>query len=359
MKRILFNTTLTLICLPLLALASNPKWQGRYTKEKKINKEFQVNPDALLEIENSYGNLYLTSWNENRVVIEVHIKTNSDNESKAQKKLDEISVSFENNPGMVSAKTKFEKSSWNWSWGGNNNVSMEVNYIVKLPRTNRVDLSNDYGSINLDKLDGKAVISCDYGRIDIGELNHSDNEISFDYTSKSAFGYIKGGEIRADYSTYEVEEAERLTIAADYTNSTLKKVNTLNYACDYGSMKVEEVNNIEGRADYLSTKIGTVHGDLNISSDYGSIRIDELAADAGNVQISTDYTGIRIGYNSGYHFDFEINTEYAGISGDTDFDYDIVREKSSEKYYKGYYGSKGKNTMRISSDYGSIKMSKQ
>ena len=80
-----------------------------------------------------------------------------------------------------------------------------------------------------------------------------------------------------------------------------------------------------------------------------------MAADAGNLEIRSDYTGIKIGYDPGYHFDFEISTEYAGVSGKDDFEINISKEKSSEKYYKGYYGQANSgNRVNITSDYGGI-----
>ena len=80
-----------------------------------------------------------------------------------------------------------------------------------------------------------------------------------------------------------------------------------------------------------------------------------MAPDAGNINIKTDYTGIKIGYSAQYYFDFEISTEYAGVSGKDDFEINISKEKSNEKYYKGYYGKQNSgNTVSITSDYGGI-----
>ena len=115
------------------------------------------------------------------------------------------------------------------------------------------------------------------------------------------------------------------------------------------------MKNVDGNGDYIGVKLGNVHGNVSITSDYGSIKIDRLAPDAGNVQIRTDYTGIKIGYDSGYNFDFEISTEYAGVSGKDDFEINISKEKSTEKYYSGYYGSPNSgNKVSITSDYGGI-----
>ncbi|TMU56027.1 hypothetical protein [Flagellimonas algicola] len=348
---------LTLALLPLMLVANNGKLKGRYTKEKTIKKEFNVNSDALFKVRNSYGNLNITSWNEDRVVVEVHIKTNGNNEEKVQDRLDEIDVDFENSSSLVSARTMFgdRGKSWGWKWGRRNNVSVQVNYTVKIPVKNSVSLSNDYGNIYLDRVDGHAKISCDYGKIDIGELRGRNNELRFDYTSRSNFEYINSAEIIADYSGFTVEKAGNLIIKADYTNSVVREMENLEYASDYGSLEVNEVNNVSGNGDYVGVKLGTVHGDVSITSDYGSLKINQMASDAGDVNIKTDYTGMKIGYHPDYHFDFEISAEYAGVSGKEAFEINISKEKSSEKYYKGYYGSENSgNTVLITTDYGGI-----
>lgn len=358
MKTLLFKYYLLLfLASPALLLANHGKLKGKYTKEKTIKKEYSVNSDALLKINNSYGNLTLTSWDQNRVEIEVHIKTNGNNEEKVQRKLDEITVDFDANSSMVSAKTIFDKnrSSWGWNWGKNNNINMQINYTVKLPVKNSVHLSNDYGNISLDRIDGHAKIYCDYGRMDIGELHGRNNELNFDYTSKSTIDFMNSGKISADYSGFTIMKAGDLVISADYTNATVEKMDNLRYSSDYGNLEVGEANNVEGNGDYINVKLGTVRGNVDVNADYGSLRISKMAKDAGNVSIRTDYTGIKIGYDPQYHFDFEIITEYAGVSGKDDFEISISKEKSSERYYKGHYGSSGSgNNVSITSDYGSI-----
>lgn len=362
MKSSYFKTLLLLLTTTLV-LAKNPftnDFKGRYTKEKTIKKEYNVNADALLKITNSYGNLKITSWNENRVEITVIITTSGNNEEKVAKQLDEIDVGFDASPQMVAAETRIEKGNQSWwsSWtssNSSNNVNMEINYIIKMPVTNAVDLNNDYGGIYLNKLKGKASISCDYGHMELGELLADNNFISFDYTNNSTIGYMKSGKINADYSTFTLEKAGTIELNADYTKSTFKALETLNFACDYGTLTAEEIGSIKGRGDYLSVRLGSVSGNVDLNADYGSIKIDELTAAAGDVSIQTDYAGIRLGYAPDYHFNFTISLEYAGLSGEEDFDIVTKRIESSDKYYKGNYGgANAANTVNISSEYGGV-----
>ena len=359
--KLLYKTALILFIIPSIVLAGNTvNWKGKYTKEKTVKKEFTVNKNALLKVDNSYGNIDIVTYDGNTISIEVNIKTNSNNEEKAQKKLDEISIEFNGSSSLVEAKTKFGKnsSSW-WNWGKNNNVNMEINYIIKLPITNNVDLNNDYGSINLDKLEGKATLNCDYGKITTKELMADNNDINFDYTNNSYFEYIKSGKINADYSGYTVGKTKNLQITADYTKSVVEVAEDVNYNCDYGSVHIEKANNITGNGDYLTTRLGDIYKNVSIKADYGSIEINQMTANAGNLNIESNYTGITIGYNSAYSFNFEIDLEYASLRDKDGLEISKQKIESSDKYYAGYYGNNNSgNLIKINSDYGSVSLKK-
>ncbi|WP_103068516.1 DUF4097 family beta strand repeat-containing protein [Aquimarina sediminis] len=362
MKALYYNIILLLL-IPTMVIASNGNLKGKYTKEKTLKKDFSVSANALLKINNDYGNLDITSWNENRIVMEISIKVSGNNEEKVIKKLKSIDVDFESSSQMVSAKTIFNKSdsSWwdKWTSGWNNDLNMKINYTVKVPLTNNIDLNNDYGNITLDKIKGNAKINCDYGQIILGELFGNDNYINIDYTNNSSIAYIKRGKINADYSDFEVGNSNRIDLNADYTQSKFKTIKTLNYNCDYGAIRIENGGKVVGDSDYVSTKIGSISEELSINSDYGSINVQTLKSSFKNVTIKTDYTGIDLGYEDGSAFNFKIRTSYGGIKVDESITVQKKYSKSSTKDYQGYYGqSNSPNTINITSSYGGIKLRK-
>jgi len=344
--------------LPVLMFAShNGNWNGKHTKEKTIKKVFSVSKNATLKVDNNYGNINITTYEGSTVNIEVRIKTNGNDEEKVIEKLEDISVEFNASTSLVSAKTLFSKNksnSW-WNWGRNNNVNMEINYIIKLPITNNVDLNNDYGSITLDRLEGRADINCDYGKITTKELMANNNTFNFDYTNNSYFEFINSGSINADYSGYTVGKAKNLDINADYTKSEIEVVENITYNCDYGSVKVNNVNNVEGNGDYLTLRLGKVYKNVSLRADYGSIKIEHMTANAGNIDIESDYNGITIGYDTNYNFNFDIDLEYASLRDEEGFEFIKKRIESTDKFYQGYYGKPNSgNNVRIRSDYGSV-----
>ena len=353
--------------LPAIVFCSNEPnssgFNGKHSKEKKVSKEFKVAPDALLKITNSYGNIDISTWDQNTVKIEVFIKTNGNDAKKVQEKLDEINIEFNQTSAGVSAKTLFTKENsswWNVFFSNSSNVNMEINYIIKAPVTNNVDLNNSYGNIYLDKLTGNSKIKCDYGKIDIGELHGNNNYLNFDYSRNSHFGYINKATINADYSDFTIEGAKIIDIAADYTSSNLKKVELLKFNCDYGSLTVGKVKKISGTGDYLNTKIGQVFQSADLKVDYGSLSIDKVIKGAGNVTISSDYAGIKIGYAESHPFRFSINTSYGNVKGIDNFEVKKQSQASSNKSYEGYHiNDSNSSNIVIKSSYANINFQQQ
>ncbi|MDT0646672.1 hypothetical protein RM545_08215 [Zunongwangia sp. F260] len=362
MKTTLYKLLLLALLIPGLGFCNNDL-NGKHTKTKKISKEFKVAATSKLLVNNSYGNIDISTWNENRVVIEVFIKTNGNDEEAVQRKLDDINIEFNQNSSGVIAKTHFsreDKSWWEQLFSGSSNVNMEVNYVIKAPERNNVDLNNDYGGIYIDRLLGNSKISCDYGKIDIGELRGSSNYLSFDYTRNSHIGYVKNAEINADYSDFIIEEAEKLDINADYTNSKILKVEDVAFNCDYGSITIEKVRKLAGNGDYLSTKIGRVFTSLVLDLDYGSASIEKLVKGMKEVKIDTDYTGVKIGYDAAQPFDFIIKTSYGGVKGINDFEVNKRNESGTSSSYEGYHLSNNSgSTITISTSYGSVSFNRQ
>tara|TARA_R110002111_G_scaffold613_2_gene4970 strand:+ start:491 stop:1588 length:1098 start_codon:yes stop_codon:yes gene_type:complete len=360
---ILYKACFLLLMMPTLIMASNcDPIKAKHSKEKIIKKSFNVNADATFNITNRYGNINVVTWNENRIEIEVTIKVEGNNEDKVNKKLEQLDVAFQSAPHKVTAITVINGNSWSTSWWNkktSNKVKMEINYVVKMPITNNVELSNDYGSITLDKLEGNAYIHSDYGKITTKELMGDTNVLQFDYSNNCYFEYIESGKITADYSEFTVAKVKNLELKADYTKSIIEVAENVNYNCDYGSLKIDDINNLDGKSDYLTLRLGSVYKNVKTRANYGSIKIDRIASKANNLDINAEFTGITIGYDAAYNFNFNIDIDFASLRGSDGFNFTNKEIGHTGKQYSGYYGSKNsKNLVLIKSEYGSITFKK-
>ncbi len=367
MNKIYYKWLCIFLCiLPMITAtgATNRFINSRYSEEKKIQKEFSVNDDALLKIKNSYGNLTISSWEENTIVFEILIKVQGNDREKVLNKLNTIDVLFKHSTSSVNATTVFENNEKSW-WNklvsnqSDNHLKMEIHYNVKVPITNNVHLSNTYGAIILDKLKGNATVYCDYGQIVIGELLSATNIIDIEYTNNSSIQWIEHGKIKADYSDFSLKKGKTITLNANYTTSKVGSIEKIDYYCDYAQLQIEEAAIIHGHGEYLLTRIGSISDELKIVSDYGSLDIKELKETTQNVTIDTDYTGVQIGYAPIYDFKFLLESNFGGI----DLDDNVVTTKKNEtnfkKIYEGYNGTANStNFIKIQTNYGNILLKK-
>ena len=351
----IYKITLLFLLIPFLASAINDK--EKHEKSRTIKKAYAVNADAKVSLNNRYGNLNITTWDKNKVEIEVTITVKGDDLDAIEDKLESIHIEFNANSSLVEAETIFGKKKSNWSWWKKNkNMNYKINYVVKMPKSNSVDLDNDYGNIYLDDLDGIADINCDYGKISVGNLSASGNNINLDYCSNSTISSMKSGDVNIDYSKLNIDSSNKIRVNADYSTVKLGKSGSVNFNSDYGSISIEEAVDVNGNSDYASMRFGTIHKNLIIKTDYGSLSVKNLVKGFDNVDINSEYAGIKIGVDSDAVFNFEIDLQYAGFSrDDAKMEFFKSISKSSKKYYEGKFGKGSTNSkIKIKSQYGGV-----
>lgn len=349
MKSIRVNCAMLLLfLLPGLATAGITK--GKYTKEKKISKSFTVSATAGLTVANKYGNIYITTWDENTTAIDISVIVSSDKEDDAVKRINSIDVEFDATPSLVAAKTII----------GNfrgRKISMEINYTIKIPKRGTLGLSNQYGNIKLGAINGGVNINCQYGNVDVEALNSDNNSIVLEYASNSSAGYINGATINAQYSGLNIAKSKKLTAKCEYTDLKIGDVDNITYKAEYGSVVINNAAIVIGSGDYLTVKLGNIENQVNLTGDYNNMTLS-LGNGAKNTAINGDYTNISLKYDSNYAFDFEFDITYGNATGTGDFITTQKRVKDNHSYSKGYYKTSGINKIYFSSDYGNIKMTK-
>jgi hypothetical protein len=347
-----FNILLLLFLIPFLGFSND---DFSYSKQRIISKTYIVNSDAGINIDNSYGSIYVTTWNEDKIEIEVLIKVSGDNEKWVNQKLAGIDVDFIALKSMVSAKTVFGNMNSNNN-GRNNNF--EINYTIKIPKNGTVKLNNKYGNIGTSDLFSTTDINCKYGKINLGKLNGNTNTIYIGYCSNSTIEYLKNGAITSKYSGLRMDEVTKLDLLSDYSEIAITEGNDIKYNSKYGSVKIQKVNSLDANGNYLTIDIGSLSNQLKLYTKYSNVSIDAIQAKANNVSIVAGYTGVDIGFQPNYVFDFDVSVKYADFKYDNELDVSSKEENNSTKRVSGFFRKKGVNRITITSDYGNVKLYK-
>lgn len=343
----------TLLFIPFLGFSND---DFSYTKQKNISKAYVVNSDAGINIENSYGSIFVATWNEDKIVIEVAIKVSGDNEKWVNEKLAGINVDFNALKSMVSAKTTFTNTNTK-NKGRNNNF--EINYTIKIPKNGAVKLNNKYGNIGTSDLFSTTDINCKYGKINLAKLNGNSNTIQISYCSNSTIELLKSGAVTSRYSGLKINEVNKIDLHSDYSEIEIIEGNEVKYNSRYGSVKIKKLNSLDGNGNYLTTNVGALFNQLKLTARYGNVTIDAIQPKANNLNIVTAYTSVDVGFQANYFFDFDVSVKYGDFRFDNELNVNSREETNTSKRLSGFYKKKGENKISITSDYGNVKLYKK
>ncbi|KFF09955.1 hypothetical protein IW20_21925 [Flavobacterium hydatis] len=348
-----YNFLILLLIIPFLGFAND---DGYSTKQKTIKKTYIVNSDAGIDIDNKYGNISVTTWDEDKIDIEVIIKVSGSNEKWVNEKLNSINVDITALKSMLTAITNIGSSSLK-SMGSSNNF--EINYTLKIPKNGTVKLNNKYGNITTGDLASTADIFCKYGKVNLGRLNGNTNTIHIEYCQNSSINYIKNGNIEARYSGLKINSAGKINLDTNYTDIVMGDSQNIKYDCNYGTFKFQKMGSVAGAGNYLTVNIGEISNMLSVDLNYGNLAVGIINEKANNINVTSGYSDVSLGYDSNYAFDFDISTRYSGLKTDSSMQISNSEEKSNAKKVSGFYKKKGQNKLVLTSNYGSILLVKK
>lgn len=350
-----FKLLLLLFALiPFLGFSNNPDYI--HTKQKNIKKAYFVNSDAGLYIDNSYGNISVTTWDEDKTELDIVIKVSGDNENWVNQRINDIDVDIIALKGLITAKTILGNSSYKNN--GKNN-SFQINYTLKIPKKGSVKLHNKYGNITTSALFSEAEIKCKYGKIALDRLSGNSNNIQVEYCSNSTISFLKNASITAKYSNLKIGEVTKLDLASDYTDVDIQESDVVKYISKYGNIKIQNVKSLDATGNYLTLKVGELSNTLKLSTKYSNVTIGTINAKANNVNIAASYTGLNIGFDANYAFDFNVTVKYANFKYDNELEINSKEDSNNLKKYIGFYKKRGVNNVSIISDYGNVMLVKK
>jgi len=348
------NLLILLVLIPFLGFSNTNDFT--FVKQKSIKKAYFVNLDAGLNIDNSYGTIFVTTWDEDKIELDILIKVSGDRENWVNERINDINVDITALKGLISAKTVIANSSSKYK--GKNN-SFEINYIVKIPKNGSVKLNNKYGNITTTDLFANTDINCKYGKINLGKLNGNRNAILMQYCTDSSIDFLKNGTVNAKYSEIKIGEVVKLDLISDYTDVVIQESGDVKYLSKYGTIKIQNVNSLDASGNYLTIKIGSVFNQLRLNTKYSNVGISSINAKANNIAIVAGYSGISIGYQPNYFFDFNVSVKYADFKYDSDLDIYSKEDNNNSKLYSGFNKKKGINNLSVISDYGNVSLTKK
>jgi hypothetical protein len=328
---------------------------------KELHKEFRADNNTTLNLDNRYGNIVITAWDNNQVVIDVKIKVDVPGTDRANKLLGMIDVVFQEGTNSISARTVISDN-FNFSgWSGNKSFS--INYTVKMPYTTALALTNRYGNTDIDELRGHVSLNIKYGNLSAGKLTRGNvkpiNNLVLAY-GKGTIDEAGWLDINVRYSgSLEIPKSQALLVDSRYSTLRVGETSSIVGESKYDKIDVEMINNLVLLTGYTTTSIGELTKKLNVSGSYGSLSVESVPKDFESLEVDVRYMGVRLGISENATYRLEGSTSYGGIKYNEEnfkFEKRIIENTSSE--ISGIIGKDANpsSTVKVESAYASVKL---
>ncbi len=349
----LFRSGLLLIAAVAISIQLSAK---SAEKNKQISKNFKVVENQVLEIENQFGFVNITTWDSKEVQLTIDIQVEQKNEDKAQALLDQIEIEIKESKEQLRIRTKMGNEDQDINIDGNKKI--EVNYTIKMPASMTLDLENKFGDVTIDKLSGKVDLEVQFGTAKIGSLSGKMNDLTFKFSDPVIIDEIAGGEIELKFSKLNLGKAGDLEFDSQMSNSTIGTVKKGDMKVSYGSMEIEGIQGLDLNSSMSTIKIGELADGGEFDVQYGKLDIDKLSKNFKGLTIDSKFTPVTINVEAGAAFELDANTKMSNLDLPSGYKVEDASEYVNNEYFKGVIGEKGGELpkMKVTNQFGKVEI---
>ncbi len=288
MTRSLFS--IILVLLPLALWAKPPDSQV----SKTIERSYSIGQQGSLEVINKYGQVVITSWDEDTVSFKVDITAFGKSRSDARKILDRAEVDFDRTSNFISAETVFDRNSSFFVeiWKSFTDEAsallskskIEINYEIKIPRGMTVNLENRYGDVFLGEMDGRVNLEMMHGNLRANNLNANSNvEMAFgDIRIKS----IQSGRLVLKGMDGDIIKAGNINLSSSSCDLVIRQSDRLRIDSRSDKrLKFDTVRSLSGKGLFSNIVVGELKGSMELDLSYGEVTARTVAFNFSNIDL--------------------------------------------------------------------------
>lgn len=269
-------------------------------KERNISKTYPASGNNLT-IENSFGDVTVTTWDKNEIKVDIHIDASSTDKDVAEKTFQRIDVKDKQEGKEISFVTNFEDKEKNSC--KNCSSTMHIDYDIHMPATNGLTITNNFGATVIPDYSGPVSITSMYGSLTAGKLNKMD----------------------------------RLIV-------------------QFGKATLKNLSNADVTFGYSSINIDNLSGNNKIKMEfcpYSKIILDNSLT---SLTLNNSYSSVHLQPAANFSASYDVSTSYGSFIDKTNAG--IKRTDTPEKYGpdldKHYEGGSGSAKVTIKSSFGNV-----
>lgn len=316
---------------------------GAQSVKQEDSREYSASSSTELSIENQFGNITVTDWDQNKLVIIYIIEVTNSDEAKAKKLMEKIKIDIKEEGNRITAKTNIgEEGSLKLHNDKGEKQSFRIDYFVKCPKSIKISLDNQFGDMIVGSLTGSFSADLQFGSLNAVSLAGPETKIDMQFGDLT-IGIMKDGKIDIQHcDALKITECGNLTVDGQFS-----KIDIGNAV----SVKAD-LNNCEMVVNELSEK-------LKLDSNMGNTKVENVSAGFKSIEIEQNLGDINLGIDpkAGYKLTAEVNMSSVKVPAELK----LTKEKDEHvpggivDKVSGTFGN-GNSIVTINCNMGSVKI---
>ncbi len=355
-NRLLFSvlTTAFFLCSTLVLAQS---------KEKLVEKSFNVNSSTTVSIDNKFGKVHVNTWDQNKVELKVRISAEGSDAAIADI-LSRIDIDINESASTLRFETEIENSRKKWR-----NERFKIDYTVNMPKSNPLDINHRHGDIFLDSRSGTVNVDLAHGQI-VAEALTGKNNINIRHGNGGRIAAIGSGSLDMQhYQRLRIGTLGDIDLEVAHAQLDVEKAGNLDFELRHGSFEVESAGNVEVQLQHSQFEGGNIrsfrshmqHSNvsidrlqtrLNVDSNHGNVEVDHLAKGFELVEFDGDhsYLGISMERGASASLDAELNFGKMNYL-ESEINMSYVNKEDHRSEYKGTTGANPTAQIRFKGNF--------
>jgi hypothetical protein len=284
------------------------------SETRSFMKTFPAVKESVLEVNNKYGTIEITTWEKDSASIKAEIKASAPNQSKLGKMFDEISVKITGAGDLLLAQTIFNQSinglfenfKGMTSKVINYDSQVEINYYIKVPAYLNLRIENRYGDVFSEKNSADFDLTLSNGsfKADIPG-SRSNLKLSFCNATITTF---RGGSIDASFSDITLGNVEKISLKSISSKYRITKAGEIKIESRRDNFIIEQTDQLEGNSYFTDFDVRSLNKTLNLISRYGNLNVDKIGTRFESANINSGFSDISLRFDPETSYKFDIRT---------------------------------------------------
>jgi len=259
------------------------------TEKVLYNNSFAVNNNALLSVSHEMGNVSCKNWDKNEISLQITANAGTNDPEKAAKAFEQVTFNVSGNRDAVTVVCKLKSKK-----NGGRNVNPNVELIIFMPESVRLDFEHKFGNAYLEKATGQSNVSSSYGNIQLSSLSHPESKFELSF-GEGSLGFFAGNSIDINYSSFELGAAGNTSIKSAYSDIEAGEIEIVDLKLEGGSLEIGKAEILKGTSKFSSLEIAFLNEILDIESSYGSVEVAYMPATFSEIIIDNSYGSSSVG----------------------------------------------------------------